>query len=232
MPATFQAFLISQLDGNVWSFPSFNPRHRPRDTTHRRAYAGVEKHAETESTHCQSLCCRANLVTQPIQYFTYRLLAKSNNYFKHNRHKSRHYVNRFPSSTDHYHTFEIHDCLWGTALQVGRSRVRFPMGSLGFSLVYPSGCNMTLGSTQSVTDVNTMDISCGGSNSGRCLGSHNLATFICPTSNFREPQPPGTLRAYASLYRDLPFTGACMNLMVTPFSRFFLLALCSFFLRR
>jgi len=46
MHATFQAFLISQMDGNVWSFPSFNPRHRPRDTTQRRAYDGVEKHAE------------------------------------------------------------------------------------------------------------------------------------------------------------------------------------------
>ena len=101
--------------------------------------------------HCQSLCCRANSATQPIKYFSYRLLAKSNNYFIHNHHKSRHDVNRFLSSTDHYHTLEIHDCLGRTALQDSQ------WGHWDSSLAYPSGCK-----TQSVTDVNTAGTSCGG----------------------------------------------------------------------
>jgi hypothetical protein len=72
------------------------------------------------------------------------------------------------------------------------------------SLAYPSGCNTALGSTQSVTDVNTAGISCGGGdNGGPCIGSHNLATSTWRMSNFRELQPPGTLRDYRGLYRDL-----------------------------
>ena len=45
---------------------------------------------------CLSLCWRANWAAQLIKYLTYRFLALSNHYFTHNRHKSRHDVNRFP----------------------------------------------------------------------------------------------------------------------------------------
>ena len=83
------------------------------------------------------------------------------------------------------------------------ARLDSQWGHWDSSLAYPSGCNMALGSTQSVTDANTTVISCGGSNGAPCVRSHNLATFMCGMSNFREPHPPGTLRVYPGLYRDL-----------------------------
>jgi len=43
---------------------------------------------------------------------------------------------------------------WGTALQAGMSRVRFPMGSIvNFHWRNPSGCTATLGSTQPLTEI-------------------------------------------------------------------------------
>jgi hypothetical protein len=43
---------------------------------------------------------------------------------------------------------------WGTMLQAGRSRVRFPMRSLDFSIdiLNPSSRTVTLGSTQPLTN--------------------------------------------------------------------------------
>ena len=99
----------------------------------------------------------------------------------------------------------MHDRLWGTALQVGRSQVRFPMGSLGFViglsfwLQYGPGVD----SVCNRCEYHGYFLRGGGSNGGPCLGSHNLATFMCRMSNFREPQPPRTLRAYPGLYRDI-----------------------------
>jgi hypothetical protein len=50
----------------------------------------------------------------------------------------------------------------GTALQAGRSRVRFPMVSLKiFHLHNPSGRTMALGLTQSLTEMSTRNISWG-----------------------------------------------------------------------
>ena len=49
---------------------------------------------------------------------------------------------------------------WGTALQVGRSRVRFLMVSLEFFIDNP-GPAMTLGLTDSLTETNTRNISWG-----------------------------------------------------------------------
>jgi hypothetical protein len=46
---------------------------------------------------------------------------------------------------------------WGTALQVGRSRVRFPIVSLEFFIDNPSGHTMVLGSTQPLTVMTTRD---------------------------------------------------------------------------
>jgi hypothetical protein len=52
--------------------------------------------------------------------------------------------------------------LWN-ALQVGRSRVRFPDGVTGiFHLHNPSGRTMALELTQSLTEMSTRNISCGG----------------------------------------------------------------------
>ena len=49
----------------------------------------------------------------------------------------------------------------GTALQAGRSRIRFPMVSLGFSLTYLSGRTKALGSTQPLTEMSTRNNSRG-----------------------------------------------------------------------
>jgi len=49
---------------------------------------------------------------------------------------------------------------WGTALQVGRSRLRFPMVSLEFFFGRnPSGRTMALGFTQPLTEMSTRNIS-------------------------------------------------------------------------
>jgi len=48
----------------------------------------------------------------------------------------------------------------GTALQAGRSRVRYSTGSVGiFHWLIPSGRTMTLESTQPLTEMSTMAIS-------------------------------------------------------------------------
>ena len=48
---------------------------------------------------------------------------------------------------------------WGTELQVGGSRVRFPTVSLEFFIENPSGRTMALESTQPVTEMSTRSIS-------------------------------------------------------------------------
>jgi len=51
---------------------------------------------------------------------------------------------------------------WGTTLQAGRSRVRFPMVSLEiFNWHNPSGRTMALGLTQPLTEMSTRNISSG-----------------------------------------------------------------------
>jgi hypothetical protein len=44
---------------------------------------------------------------------------------------------------------------WGTALQAGRSRVRFPMASSEFFIDNPAGRTMALGLTQPLTEIST-----------------------------------------------------------------------------
>ena len=65
---------------------------------------------------------------------------------------------------------------WGTALQVGRSRVRLPMVSLEFFIDNPSGRTMALGSTQPPTEMNTSDASWGWKRAVR--RAYNLTTFM------------------------------------------------------
>ena len=50
---------------------------------------------------------------------------------------------------------------WGTALEVGRSRVRFQMVSLEFFIDNPSGRTMTLGLTKPLAEMSTGNISWG-----------------------------------------------------------------------
>jgi len=51
--------------------------------------------------------------------------------------------------------------LLGTALQAGRSRVRFPTVSLNFFIDNPSGRTMALGLTQPLTEMSTRSVSWG-----------------------------------------------------------------------
>ena len=70
---------------------------------------------------------------------------------------------------------------WGSALQTGRSRVWFPLGSLRFfHWINPSGRIMALGSTQSLTEMGTRLISWGYSRPVR--RADNPITFMCPFS--------------------------------------------------
>ena len=63
---------------------------------------------------------------------------------------------------------------WGTVLQAGRSRVRFPVVSINiFHWHNPSVRTMALGSTQPLTEMSTRNISWGGKG-GRCEGLTTL----------------------------------------------------------
>jgi len=51
---------------------------------------------------------------------------------------------------------------WGTALQAGRSRVRFPIVSFEYFIdLHLPGCTMAMGSIQALTDMSTRNISWG-----------------------------------------------------------------------
>jgi hypothetical protein len=70
---------------------------------------------------------------------------------------------------------------WGTALQAGMSRARFPMLSLKFFYWHnSSGRTMALGLTQPLTEMGTRNISWG---EGRPVRrADNLTTFMCRLS--------------------------------------------------
>jgi hypothetical protein len=87
--------------------------------------------------------------------------------------------------------------LWGTALQAGRSRDRFPIMSLEFFIHNRSGRTMALGSTPSLTEMSTRDIS--WDNGGRCVGLTTLPLSCAVCLKIWEPQLPGTLRACEGL---------------------------------
>jgi len=81
----------------------------------------------------------------------------------------------------------------GTALQPGRSQVRFPMVSLEFFIDI-----ILLGSTQPLTEMCTRDVFLGGKG-GRCVGLTTLPPSCADCLEIWEPQPPGTHRAYPCL---------------------------------
>ena len=87
----------------------------------------------------------------------------------------------------------------GTALQAGRSRVRFPILSLKFptDVILPWTL-WSLGSTQPLTEMITSNISYGGKG-GRYVGLNNWPSSCADCFEICEPQPPGTLRACPGL---------------------------------
>ena len=98
---------------------------------------------------------------------------------------------------------------WGTALQTGRSRVRFPMVSLEFCHWHnPSGRTMTLGSTQSLTEMSTRNISLGGKG-GWWVGLTTLPPSCADCLGIWEPnllEPSGLVQGCTGIAFPLPFT--------------------------
>ena len=82
---------------------------------------------------------------------------------------------------------------WGTALQVGRSRVRFHWHN-------PSGRTVALRSTQPLTEMSTRNTYRG--KDSRCVRLTTLPPSCADCLEIWEPQPPGTLRASPDLYWD------------------------------
>jgi hypothetical protein len=67
---------------------------------------------------------------------------------------------------------------WGTMLQAGRSRVRFPMRSLDvFNLANFSSLTLALGSTQPLTELSTRNIP-GGLKGGRRVRLTSSQPFV------------------------------------------------------
>ena len=87
---------------------------------------------------------------------------------------------------------------WGTALQVGRSRVRFPIVSLEFfiDLILPTA--LWPWGSLSLWQKWVPGIFPGGKG-GRCVGLTTLPPSCADCLEIWEPQPPGTLRACPGL---------------------------------
>jgi hypothetical protein len=75
--------------------------------------------------------------------------------------------------------------------------LRYKPEGRGFDLHNPSGRTMALGSTQSLTEMSTRNISWG--KGGRCVGLTTLPPLCADCLEIWEPQPPGTLRACQGL---------------------------------
>jgi hypothetical protein len=92
---------------------------------------------------------------------------------------------------------------WGTMLQAGKSRVRFPMGSLVFFFNWPnhSSRTMSLWSTQPGTEMSTRKLPGG---EGRPAHKADNLTAICKPSVYKmwEPRSLITLWAFTACYGD------------------------------
>jgi hypothetical protein len=86
---------------------------------------------------------------------------------------------------------------WGTVLQTGRLRDRFPIVIGIFHWHNPSGRTMALGSTRPLTEISTKNISWG--KGGRCVGLTTLPLSCADCLKIWENQPPGTFRACQGL---------------------------------
>jgi len=87
---------------------------------------------------------------------------------------------------------------WGTAIQAGRSRVRFPKLSLEFYIdIISSGRTMALESTQPLTEMSRGIFLVGKGD--RCVGLTTLPPLCADCFDIWEPKTPGTLRACPGL---------------------------------
>jgi hypothetical protein len=92
---------------------------------------------------------------------------------------------------------------WGTALQTGRSRVRFPMVCLDlFNWHNPPSRILALGLTQPLSEMSTVPGVFPGGKGGRCVRMPTLPHSCDDCLKICEPQPPGTLRACQGLLWD------------------------------
>jgi hypothetical protein len=91
---------------------------------------------------------------------------------------------------------------WGTMLQAGRSRVRFPMRPLDISIwPNPSSRTMVLGLTQPLTEMSTRNLP-GGKGWGACKAD-NLTAICEPTAKkMWQPRHLTTLWASPARYRE------------------------------
>ena len=110
---------------------------------------------------------------------------------------------------------------WGTALQAGRPRVRFPMGSFGFFFCGLSGCTMALVSTQSVTEMSTRVFYSRGKG-GRYVWLTNLppscADFVEILGASTQRSPTGLSRPFQRyLYLFFHYKLFCLRLCVQVF---------------
>jgi hypothetical protein len=95
-----------------------------------------------------------------------------------------------------YIFWSLHDL--HTALQAGRSRVRFPICVIRFFHWHnTSGRTMTLGSTQPLTEMSTRDVSWG--KGGRCVGLTTLPHTCADCLEIWELEPSGILRVCPGL---------------------------------
>ena len=110
--------------------------------------------------------------------------------------------------------YPTNDGEYAVALQAGRSRVRFAMGSLQFFSDYPSGRTMALGPTRPLTEMSTRNLSWG--KDGRCVGLTTLPPSCADCLEIRGAStwiPKGLSRRVAGkLYLYLYQTNGCLSL--------------------
>ena len=87
-------------------------------------------------------------------------------------------------------------CRWSIAVQAGRSRVRFQMGSLEFFIILTA--TLWPWGRLSLWQKWVQGI-CPGGKGGRCLWLTNLPPSYDDCLEIWEPQPPGALRACPGL---------------------------------
>ena len=91
---------------------------------------------------------------------------------------------------------------WGTALQIGKWEVRFPVVSLEFfiDIILPAALCPGVDSASNRNEYQEYFLV--GGKGGRCLGLTMLPPSCADCLEIWEPQLPGTLRARSGLFRD------------------------------
>ena len=100
---------------------------------------------------------------------------------------------------------------WGTALQVGKSRVRFPMVSFESTQSFQPHYGLGVESASNRNEYQEYLLACKG---GRCIGLTTLPPSCADCLEIWEHHPPGTLNSRPGLYRDcFTFTFCCAALI-------------------